>query len=81
MDFQSLTLVALIAYGTVAVISFRWPLMAKELKFGISFLIALAVTFVPANLAGILAQNIKIALEAVLSVTAVSKLASKAGGN
>ena len=80
MDLTNLTLVALVAYGTVAVIGFKWPNMDKQLKFGISFLVALAVTFIPANLAGELAQNIKLAFEAVLSVTAISKLADKAGG-
>ena len=80
MDFQTLTLVGLMAYGTVALISWRYPKMAKELKFSISFLVALAITFVPAELAGMLAQNIKIALSAVLSMTAVGVLANKAGG-
>ena len=80
MDFQTLTLVGLVAYGTVAVISWKFPLMDKGLKFGISFVIALAVTFVPAELAAGLAQNIKVALSAVLGMTAVGVLANKAGG-
>ena len=80
MDLQTLTLVGLVAYGTTDVISWKWPTMAKEMKFGISFLIALAVTFIPAELAGMLAQNIKIAVTAVLSMTAVGVLANKAGG-
>jgi len=80
MDIETLGLVGLVAYGTVAVISWKFPLMDKGLKFGISFLIALAVTFIPAELAGTLAQNIKTALAAVLSMTAVGVLANKSGG-
>lgn len=80
MDLGNLTLVGLVALGTVNVISFFQPGMDSKLKFGLSFLVAFAVTFVPVELAGQLAQNIKVAAEAALGASGIYKLADKAGG-
>lgn len=80
MDIKDLTLVGLIALGVVNVISFFKPEMKSELKFGLSFLVAFGVTFVPVETASIILQNAKIALEAAFAASGVFKLASKAGG-
>jgi len=78
--FANLTLVGLVALGAVNVISFFKPDMESKLKFGLSFVIAFAVTFVPVELANVVAQNAKLALEAALAASGVYKLATKSGG-
>lgn len=81
IDFANLTLTGLVAFGVVNVITMFKPNIDSRLKFGISFLIALGVTFIPVEIGNILFKNVKLALEAALSASAIYKVAAKVGGS
>jgi hypothetical protein len=80
LDFGTLTLVGLVAYGTVHVVSFFRPTLDPRVKFFLSFVVAFAVAFVPAELGNIVLEKAKEALAVALLMSGASKLADKAGG-
>jgi len=80
MDVLSLALPGLVALGVVNVISFFKPDLDSKIKFAISFVVAFAVLFVPADLGFMLADKIKEALTIAFAASGVYKLFTKAGG-
>lgn len=80
MDIFSLALPGLVALGVVNVIGFFKPDLDSRIKFAISFLVALAVLFVPEDLGFMLADKIKEALTIAFAASGVYKLFTKAGG-
>lgn len=80
MDLQTISLVGLMALGTVNVITLFKPDLDSRLKFAASFVVAFAVTFIPVEVGNIILEKAKIALEASLAFSGVYKLAQKAGG-
>jgi hypothetical protein len=80
MDIMSLALPGLVALGVVNVISFFKPNLDSRIKFAISFIVALAVLFVPQDLGLMIADKIKEALTIAFAASGVYKLATKAGG-
>jgi hypothetical protein len=81
MDLTNITFVGLITLGVVNVISFFKPAMQSSIKFGISILVAFALTFIPADLGNIILDKAKIAIEVAFAASGTYKLASKVGGN
>ena len=81
MDITNLTLIGLVALGTVNVISFFKSDLDSRIKFALSFVIAFAVTFIPVDIANIILAKAKEALEAALAASGVYKIAQKVGGN
>lgn len=79
MDIANLTLTGLVAFGAVNVVDMFFPLADSRLKYGLSFLAAFAITFIPDNLGSILLQNAKLALEASLTVSAAYKFTKQLG--
>lgn len=80
MDLTNVTLVGLVAFGVVNVVSFYKPDMKPELKFGLSFIAALGVTFIPVDVANVIMTHIKEALAAALALSGVYKIATRVGG-
>ena len=80
MDIETLGLAGLMAYGTVNVLSWKFPNMDKGLKLGILFLVSLAILFIPADLGSMMADKMKEALAIALLMTGTGKLADKVGG-
>jgi len=80
MDIFSLALPGLVALGVVNVIGFFKPDLDSRIKFAISFVVALAVLFVPEDLGFMLADKIKEALTIAFAASGVYKLFTKAGG-
>jgi hypothetical protein len=74
MDIANLTLVGLIAIGTVNVITFFKADLDSRIKFAAAFVVAFIATFIPVDLGTILLNNAKIALEAALAGSGVYKL-------
>lgn len=81
MDLTNMTLVSLAAIGTVNVISFFKPAMDSKLKWTLSFLAALAISFIPADLGNIILTHIKDAIYAAMVGSGTYKLATKVGEN
>lgn len=80
-DLGTLTLVGLVALGTVNVITFFKPDMDSREKFAISAVVAFAAAFIPPDLGNLVLNNAKTALAAALLASGVYKVATKAGGN
>ncbi len=80
MDIYSFGFLGLIGFGTVNVISFFKPDLDSRLKFALSFIVAFGFSFIPAELGNMLLNHAKQAIEVSLAFSAVSKIASKAGG-
>jgi hypothetical protein len=80
MELFELALPGLVALGVVNVISFFKPDMDSRIKFAVSFVVALAVLFVPEDLGFMLADKIKEALTIAFAASGIYKLATKAGG-
>jgi hypothetical protein len=80
MDLLNTTLAGLVAIGAVNVISMWKPDMDSRLKFGIAFVVAFIVLFVPTDLGNMLLEKAKIALEVAFASSGVYKLAQKVGG-
>lgn len=81
IDLETATLSLLVVIGTVNVITFFQPSMDSRMKFGISILVAFAVSFVPVELGSILLEKIKDAITVALAASGGYKLFTKAGGN
>jgi hypothetical protein len=81
MEIADLTLTGLVALGTVNVIGLFKPGLDSRVKFGISFLTAFLVAFIPTEMGIVILDNAKIALQASLGASGVYKLATKAGGD
>lgn len=81
MDLTNMTLVSLAAIGTVNVIGFFKPKMDSKLKWTLSFLAALAISFIPADLGSIILTHIKDAIYAATVGSGIYKVATKIGEN
>ena len=81
MDLTNVTLVGLAAIGTVNVISFFKPGMDSKVKWFLSFLVALGISFIPADLGNILLTHIKDAIYAATVGSGLYKIATKVGEN
>ena len=80
MDLTTIGFVGLMTIGAVNVLTWFKPGMDSKMKFAASVLFAFALTFVPADIANVVLQNAKIALEAALGASGVYKLTQKVGG-
>jgi len=80
MDIMSLALPGLVALGAVNVLTFFKPDMDSRIKFTVSFLVAFAVLFIPADLGNVVANNIKEAIAVAFAASGTYKLFTKAGG-
>lgn len=76
----NLTLTALVALGTVNVITFFRPAMDSRLKFALSAVVAFAASFIPADLGMVILTHAKDALVVALAASGGYKLAAKVGG-
>ena len=76
-----MTLVSLAAIGTVNVISFFKPAMDSKVKWFLSFVAALGISFVPADLGSILLTHIKDAIYSATIGSGIYKVATKIGEN
>ena len=81
MDITSLALPGLVALGVVNVLTFWKPDLDSKIKFAASFVVALAVLFIPADLGMVWADKIKEALTISLAASGVYKLSQKIGGD
>lgn len=81
MDIFQLALPGLVVLGVVNVITFFKPDMDSRIKFAISFVVALAVLFIPTELGAMWADKIKEAITVAFAASGVYKLATKAGGD
>lgn len=81
MDLSNITLAGLIALGVVNVLTMYKPDMDSKLKFSASLIVALAVSFIPAELGNVLLDHLKISLEVAFAASGVYKVAQKVGGN
>lgn len=81
MDLTNVTLVGIAAIGTVNVISFFKPTMDSKLKWFLSFLVALTISFIPADLGSILLTHVKDAIYAATVGSGLYKIATKIGEN
>lgn len=80
MDLANISFVGLMTIGAVNVLSWFKPDMDSKMKFGASVLFAFALTFVPADLASVILNNAKVAIEAALGASGLYKVAQKVGG-
>ncbi len=81
MDIGSLTLAGLAAIGVVNVVTFFKADLDSRIKFAISFVAALAVLFIPAELGSMILDKSKEALTVAFAASGAYKVATKAGGN
>jgi hypothetical protein len=80
MDLANITFVGLMTVGVVNVLTFFWPDMKAQVKFGISVAAAFGLTFVPADLGNLILERAKVALEVALASSGAYKLTQKIGG-
>jgi hypothetical protein len=81
MDLLDTTLAGLVAIGVVNVITMWKPALSSQVKFGIAFVVAFLVLFIPPDLGNIILEKAKIALEVAFASSGVYKLAQKVGGD
>jgi hypothetical protein len=83
IDLASMGFVALVTFGAVAALNF-WKKQSTKANFVWSVLIAFALSFVPADVGGLIANRIKDALAVALSLNGLyqglSRIAMKAAG-
>lgn len=72
IDFASFGFVALMSFGIVAIINFKWKLTSLQ-NFGLSVLFAFLLGFVPADLGNMIANRIKDAISIATSLTGAYK--------
>lgn len=80
VDFSSMSLVALVIIGVVNVISFFKPDIDSKIKFGVAVVVAIAVGFIPPEIAGEWQWRITQALMAAFASSGVYKVSQKIGG-
>lgn len=76
----NLAFVGLITVGVVNVITFYKPDLDSKIKFTISLVVALALSFMPESFGGYVADRIKVAIEIAFAASGAYKLMTRAGG-
>lgn len=79
MDLMGLSLAGLVAIGAVNVIDIFFPLSDSRIKFGVSFIAAFIVLFIPAELGNTLLNQVRIALQLAIGASGAYKLFQVAG--
>lgn len=81
IDIASLTLNGLVAIGTVNLVMLFKPDVDSRIRFILSFIAALAVSFIPPDLGTVLLTKAKEAIMVALAASGTYKLAQKVGGS
>ena len=76
MDIQSMSFVALITFGAVSAVNY-WKKLDSQMNLMLSVVIAIALSFVPADLGNLIANKIK---EAVAIAIGLNGLYQGLGG-
>lgn len=77
MDILNLSLVGLISFGFVNVVTFFKPDLDSRVKWALSFLAAFVATFIPAELGNVLLEHLKQALAVALATSGSYKMIQK----
>jgi len=72
LNFETIGFVALVSFGLVAIVNFKWKLTSMQ-NFLLSVLFAFLLGFVPADLGSMIANRIKAAISIALSLTGAYK--------
>lgn len=75
----SFGLAGLVAIGAVNIVDIFYPVKDSRIKFGIAFVTAFIVLFIPADLGSIIFDKAKIALEVAVGSSGAYKLFQVAG--
>lgn len=80
MDLTTITFPALACIGVVNVITFFKPELDSKIKFAVSILVALALSFIPPELTNVLLIKTLEAVEIAFVASGGYKIAQKIGG-
>lgn len=81
INLSTLTLGGLVAIGVVNVSMMFQPNLDSKIKFGLAFIAALAVSFVPPDLGNVILEKAKDALVIAFASSGIYKVAQKMGGS
>lgn len=80
VDLQSATLAMLAVVGAVNVLTIFRPYSSSQEKFILSVVVALVISFIPADLNNLILNKLKDALTLAFTGSGAYKIAQKAGG-